>query len=457
MVPRFKDLPAEVLAQILRYLPKPDLKSARLSSTQLSTIGASMLFDRVYFAPRKLEIERFRNIALHPVFSKSIKELVYDGRLFREENREREGYKEMIYYQRFSCQPSNGLDACLEAYLDPLILEDYSSCVDAQEHILDQKTDYHALLAGLGQMPIRRLTVQDDFGESWPRFSIHDTEYPWYAETCDLSFREFSPSSWNESRRWLPWESHLARNPTWDCRGLAHLFLAVSERCHNVDELHIGTEKSMAPMIFFHPSNGIIDHIDRLAPRLACLKLASKQYETDGREDIDVAVSRLANLLQQAKQLRTLSLSMNTDERQSRHIFHGWVARSHLSRLDLGHFRTSQDDLAASIVSQKDSLTELVIRRMELEEPGSWERLGDEMGQCLRLRKATLHDLTKDAANDIDFDLHDRGLPMDVQESVARGIMQWVSPEMLELDSYRRQGYYHLLTASVKPKGRDVL
>ena len=52
-----------------------------------------MHFHRVYFAPRKFEIERFRNIAQHPVFSKSIKELVYDARLFREEYQEAEAYK----------------------------------------------------------------------------------------------------------------------------------------------------------------------------------------------------------------------------------------------------------------------------------------------------------------------------------------------------------------------------
>ena len=466
MVRRLTDLPTEVLAHILKLLPKHDLKSARLSSTRLSAIGASMLFDRVYFAPRTLDMERFRNIAQHPVFSQNIKELVYDGRLYREENREREAYEEMLYWQHYAGQAAD--QGFLQRHLDPLDLEQYSSCVDEQEYILDKKTDYHALLAGLGQMPIRRLTVQDDFRESLRNVSIHNTEYPWYEKICNLSFYsiydemcdttspKFSPSSWNEFRRWLPWESHLPKNRTWDCRGLAHLFAAVSQCCHNIDELHIGTENSMAPMILFHPSNGIVNHIDRLAPRLTCLKLASKHYETDARDDIDVVVSRLANLMQQVKSLRTLSLSMNTNEQQSSRIFHGWGTWPHLSLLDLGHFSASQDDLAAAILSQKDSLTELAIRCIDIEEQDLWQRLGDEIGQGLRLHKVTTDGLRVDVSIDLtDEEALYCVLPVGVQESVARHIMQWVSPEMLEL---RRdvEGYFGSLVASVKSGARDV-
>ena len=468
MLYRLTDLPAEVLAQILKLLPKHDLKSARLSSTRLSAIAASMLFDRVYFAPRKFQMERFRNIAQHPLFGKNIKELVYDGRLYCEECRGPEVYKEMIYWQHYRGQPSDNIQDICEPR-DPLDLEHYSNCVDEQEYILNEKTDYDALLAGLGQMPIRRLIVQDEFHESWSHVSIHNTEHEWYSTMSNLSFYSyhderdelpspvFYPSSWNESSWWLPWESRLPRNRPWDCRGLAHLFAAVSERCHNIDELHIGTENSLVPMNFFHPSSGIINHIDRLAPRLTCLKLASKQYETDISEDIDVALSRLTNLMQQAKSLRTLSLSMNTNEQQSRRIFHGWGTWSHLSLLDLGHFRPSQDDLAAAIVSQKDSLTELGIRQMELQEPGLWERLGDEIGQCLRLRKLTIDYLYKDVANDpFDDDwLFDRGLPMDVHKRVAKLIMQWVSSDMLELLPGGK-GHYRALVASVKPEAKDV-
>ena len=468
MLYHLTDLPPEVLAKIIKILPKHDLKSVRLSSTRLSAIAASMLFERVYFAPRKFQMERFRDIAQHPLFSKNVKELVYDGRLYCEDNLKPDVYAEMIYFQKYRGFPT---DRMYEANKpDPQDLEHYSSCFDEQEYILKEKTDYDALLAGLEQMPIRRLTVQDEFGENERRVSIHNTKHLWYRKMSDLSFplfhdeRDefpspiFEPSSWNEGHWWRPGESRRPRNRPWDCRGLTHLFTAVSERCHNINELHIGTENSMVPMNFFHPSSGIINHIDRLAPRFACFKLASMQYRTDKREDIDVALSRLTNFMQQAKHLRTLSLSMNTDEQQSRRIFDGWDTRSHLSLLDLGHFRASQDDLVAAIVSQKDSLTELGIRRIELEKPGSWERLGDDIGQCLRLRKITIDDLFKDVANDpMDDDewLYDRGLPLHVQEKVAKLMMQWISSDMLEL-LQDKEHHYRALFASVKPEAEDA-
>ena len=466
MLYHLTDLPPEVLAKIIKILPKHDLKSVRLSSTRLNVVAASMLFDRVYFAPRIFQMERFRNIAQHPLFSKNIKELVYDGRLYCEENLKPEVYPEMIHWQKYRGQTSDGIQNTLKP--NPLDLEHYSSCVDEQEYILNEKTDYDALLAGLEQMPIRRLTVQDEFDESYTRVSIHNTQHLWYRTMSDLSFplfhdeRDelpspiFSPSSWNECRWWLPGESRLPRNRRWDCRGLTHLFTAVSERCHNIDELHIGTENSLVPMTLFHPSSGIINHIDRLAPRLTCLKLASMQYKTDTKEDIDVALSRLTNLMQLAKQLRTLSLSMNTNEQQSRRIFHGWGTWSHLSLLDLGHFIVFQDDLAAAIVSQKNSLTELGIRRIMLKEPGLWERLGDEIGQCLRLRRITIDDLFKDVGKDSidDEDWFDRGLPRHVQERVAKLIMQWTSSDTFEL--LPGKDHYRALVASVKPEAKDL-
>lgn len=55
-----------------------------------------MQLHRVYFAPRKSEMERFSNTTQHPVCSKNVKELVYDGRLFREEYREAEAFKPML-------------------------------------------------------------------------------------------------------------------------------------------------------------------------------------------------------------------------------------------------------------------------------------------------------------------------------------------------------------------------
>ena len=114
--------------------------------------------------------------------------------------------------------------------------------------------------------------------------------------------------------------------------------------------------------------------------------------------------------------------------------------------------------MAAAIISQKNNLTELGLRRIELEEPGSWERLGDEIGQCLRLGKITINDLYKDVANDpMDDDwLYDRGLPLHVQKRVAKLMMQWVSSDRLELLPSEGGHLSRALVARVKPDAKDV-
>ena len=80
-----------------------------------------MQFHRVYFAPRKFEMERFRNTAQHPVRSKSVKELVYDERLLHEEYREAEAHKVMLSWQlwdpvKLTSYPERCLEGGLEHY-----------------------------------------------------------------------------------------------------------------------------------------------------------------------------------------------------------------------------------------------------------------------------------------------------------------------------------------------------
>ncbi len=71
MAPQLQDVPNELLADILGYLPKSDLKSARLTCARYGHIGAQWLFQRVYFAPRKAAIDTFLNISANPTFART--------------------------------------------------------------------------------------------------------------------------------------------------------------------------------------------------------------------------------------------------------------------------------------------------------------------------------------------------------------------------------------------------
>lgn len=74
--------PDELLSAIHSQIPKSSLKSARLTCSQWSKVGAEHLFERVYFAPRKAAMEEFTGITSNEAFVKNIKTLVYDARLF---------------------------------------------------------------------------------------------------------------------------------------------------------------------------------------------------------------------------------------------------------------------------------------------------------------------------------------------------------------------------------------
>ena len=78
-------------------------------------------------------------------------------------------------------------------------------------------------------------------------------------------------------------------------------------------------------MALFQPLSGIIDHIDRLAPRLTCLKIDFEPYESVKDRDFDAAASRSANLMQNAKELRAFSSSIYIDEQQFRRILQDWA------------------------------------------------------------------------------------------------------------------------------------
>lgn len=73
------DVPREIILGILKLLQKSDLKSARLVSKTWTGFATQLLFDQVYVSPHAENLEVFCAIARHPVLSRCIKTLRYDG------------------------------------------------------------------------------------------------------------------------------------------------------------------------------------------------------------------------------------------------------------------------------------------------------------------------------------------------------------------------------------------
>ena len=75
-------LPNEIILAILENLEGKHLKSARLVCKTWCSYASGFLFDRIYIAPNKVDLEVFDAITQHPVLSKCVRHLVYDTSKF---------------------------------------------------------------------------------------------------------------------------------------------------------------------------------------------------------------------------------------------------------------------------------------------------------------------------------------------------------------------------------------
>lgn len=80
------DLPNEVTLMILEYLPKRDLKKARLVCKDLALFGASILVGTLYISPRETDMAVFDAITQHPTIRHSVRHIFYDTAQFKKEN-----------------------------------------------------------------------------------------------------------------------------------------------------------------------------------------------------------------------------------------------------------------------------------------------------------------------------------------------------------------------------------
>ena len=74
--------PNELVVAILGYLERSHLKLTRLVCKTWCSYASRFLFDKIYVAPNKIDLEVFEAITQHPILSKCVRRLVYDGSEF---------------------------------------------------------------------------------------------------------------------------------------------------------------------------------------------------------------------------------------------------------------------------------------------------------------------------------------------------------------------------------------
>ena len=102
--PKAVYLPPELKVAVLGLLFKSDLKTVRLVSKEWSALATGPLFDRVYISCRAKDMEVFRNVTRHKAISMGVRELVYDGSIFKKEIDLRDYFEKLYLQVRFAWQ-----------------------------------------------------------------------------------------------------------------------------------------------------------------------------------------------------------------------------------------------------------------------------------------------------------------------------------------------------------------
>ena len=441
MAPQFQDLPHELLVQVLGYLPKLDLKSARLSCTRCGHTGAQWLFQRVYFAPRQAAIDTFLSISANPTFARNVTELVYDGRLFVSEFTHHNRYIEAFDdYLRSSKSDAYGVykgavnrDTFYEVLAKSLLL--YTSFYDQQQSILQDYKDYEALLTGLNNFSnITTVTALGVFFSSDQRKAHTRDDHPWYARRSRLELAEsITPKGWTNDRKDI----------SWDVRGIQNLFRAVANRCQNVKHLYIG-ENSEAPMTIFETEQDGYNDVCTLARRLTCLAM-NLYTSTEGGEDArQTQYNCLKRFLSQTKELRCISVTGNLDGTLFKNTM--WP---HLETLRMKGLTLDPAQLKTITQTHKDTLHTLIVHSVKLNDQKAWLKTAIEVGKYLRLRRIDITDI-------MGFCEHFYSRPFPYAEEkfweVARSFMQSI-PQTRELGSPRHP---IIIACAGEDEARDV-
>ena len=355
-----RNLPEELLEEILGKLPKKDLKKARLACTLWSIAGAKWMFERVYFAPRKASMKTFTDIAENPIFARNTKELIYDARLFLPGLRDFDSYSAAFYarvleesneledYTRTSTR-SDQIQFAHQVYGDSIwnlkglgageemqrlragddeefytnVADShvrYVRLLDQQESIFRKGRDFRALCEGLKSFRnINKVSASAEDAD-WSDDFLHacDRDYEdiyVYTEEYIDEYMKFGPTVepsawWRRPNSQDDGEQDQEEDIKWDVRGVQTLLRAISTHCPSLKELKIGSMVYKGPMTtIFQLSDTDTEKVRIMVRRLTTLQLHPHITKSDDGPEYAKQHHCLELLLQEAKELRKLSLS----------------------------------------------------------------------------------------------------------------------------------------------------
>lgn len=492
MATSIRNIPDELLVDILGKLPKKSLKKARLVCSLWSTAGAKWMFQRVYFAPRQARIRKFTNIAANPNFVRNVQELIYHGRLFLPELGNFASYwsafgpRAIEEFDVYEDHIRNGADDGAHATkvyqgsiwnldkigigknLEMVIGKDcrklyvnvgnslvrYIRCLDEQEDILRQGRDFKALCDGLKSFrnisKVSALVDFSHFSDYKPHTDDRQDDYinghKWYNNGSEREFGlTVPPSRWcRRPRTQDGGEQDQEEHIKWDVRGVQNLFRALSMHCPTLKELRIGSMYYKAPMTIFQLSDTDIEKARTMFRCLTSLQLHPYVTKCDDGPEHSRQRHCLELFLREATELRFLSSSSwvleDDSEGSDAEDDHLTLSQRPDFALLLGKVWPHLTDLIlkGACVTKADMMSIVRVHRLSLRTLGlvnillldeeGWEDLGIEMGKILRLHSVCIDGIDCTSTCYAWSDTDKRGL------AFVRGAMQWALPDLLEVE-----------------------
>ncbi|KAI9734696.1 MAG: ssDNA endonuclease and repair protein rad10, partial [Candelina submexicana] len=201
-------LPTETLLHVCSYLDKKDIKTARLICKAFNDCCEEFLIDRAVIAARYNTLEVLKQIASHPVFSRTVKTVVFDLSSFEQVLTNKDKYvdrfqgmaylrphrERMLITERLRGESRASLD-------DPSLASrpygwtfarlgylKYCQLYQDQEEIRSQGLDHLILAAVLQKLPNVKELIYDDDPRHGPLVvDIHPMLKNWCVDPSKLS------------------------------------------------------------------------------------------------------------------------------------------------------------------------------------------------------------------------------------------------------------------------------
>lgn len=496
MATTIRNIPDELLIEILGKLDKKDLKMARLTCVLWSTSGAKWMFQRVYFAPRKAPMKIFSDIAAIPAFAGNVKELIYDGRLFLPELGNFDSYwtafraRMVEEFDLYEDHTRNALSNDGMYFADKVYqrsiwsmwklgagdnmkrdisgdskdfetnvansLIRYARLLDQQESIFKKGKDFKALCKGLRSF--RNISTVDTLVEfdHYSDYNIrsgdkHDRfidPHEWYSFRSQLEFGlTVPPSKWcSRPESQDGGEQDQEKHIKWDVRGVHTLFRAISTHCPSLKKLCIASMDYKAPMTIFQLSDTDTEKVRIMARRLTTLQLYP--YVTKSADGPEYAKQYhcLELLLQEAKALRILSSSRWLLDEELGGSDDGNEDIVSSERTDFGMFlgkvwpHLTKLILTYAWVKARDLMSISRVHRGSLRDLrlASMSLLGADRWEHLGKEMGQilmLHYVWVDGLHDEVTRTRNSSWPlMDQGPTFIRDMMQWALPDLLEIE-----------------------